>query len=95
MLFASNNNKAVDVVLDRLVKFESEFPVAVRAGNMKVNRVGETLRRIMNMCSDAEDDIDLIKENLKDKRRPRNLRKRSKSLGMPGIRVYLPEFQRS
>ena len=35
MLFASNNNKAVDVVLDRLVKFESEFPVAVRAGNIK------------------------------------------------------------
>ena len=35
------------------------------------------------MCSDAEDDIDLIKENLKKtKRNPHNLRKRSKSLGM-------------
>jgi very-short-patch-repair endonuclease len=64
VLFASNNNKAVDVVLDRLLKFESEFPIAIRAGNMKVNKVGETLRRIMNMCSDAEDDISSIKRKL-------------------------------
>ncbi len=44
-LFASTNNKAVDVVLERLQRFESEFPIAVRAGAKRSNRVLETLRR--------------------------------------------------
>ena len=33
VLFVSNNNKAVDVVRERLERFESEFPIAVRAGS--------------------------------------------------------------
>jgi AAA domain len=33
VLFASNPNQAVDVVRERLEKFEAEFPIAVRAGN--------------------------------------------------------------
>lgn len=51
VLFASNNNKAVDVVRERLERFESEFPVAVRAGSRKHNNVVEVLRRTLNMAA--------------------------------------------
>ena len=53
VLFASNNNKAVDVVRERLERFESEFPVAVRAGNREKNNVIELLRRTLNMATGA------------------------------------------
>ena len=43
VLFASNNNKAVDVVRERLVKFEDTFPVAVRAGSQKNQNINEIL----------------------------------------------------
>lgn len=43
-LFASTNNKAVDVVLERLQRFESEFPIAVRAGSKRHNKVVETIK---------------------------------------------------
>lgn len=46
VLFASNNNKAVDVVRDRLRPFDALQPVALRAGNAKVNNVATALRRI-------------------------------------------------
>ena len=46
VLFASNNNKAVDVVRDRLREFDAVHPVALRAGNSKVNNVATALRRI-------------------------------------------------
>ena len=58
VMFASNNNKAVNVVLERLEEFESDFPIAVRAGNRKENKVVETLRRILNMAADAEEDLE-------------------------------------
>jgi very-short-patch-repair endonuclease len=51
VLFASNNNKAVDVVRERLERFESEFPIAVRAGAKKYSNVTEVLRRTLNMAS--------------------------------------------
>ena len=54
VLFASNNNNAVDVVRDRLEKFESEFPLAVRAGNRQKNNIVELLRRTINYASDTE-----------------------------------------
>ena len=53
VLFASNNNKAVDVVRERLDRFESEFPIAVRAGARKHNNVVEVLRRTLNMAAAA------------------------------------------
>lgn len=53
VLFASNNNKAVDVVRERLERFESEFPIAVRAGARKHNNVVEVLRRTLNMAAAA------------------------------------------
>lgn len=51
VLFASNNNKAVDVVRERLEKFEAEFPIAVRAGNREKNNIIEVLRRTLNMAA--------------------------------------------
>jgi len=47
VLFASNNNQAVDVVLDRLERFEAKYPVAVRAGSAKFSRVIETLKKTL------------------------------------------------
>lgn len=51
VLFASNNNKAVDVVRDRLERFESEFPIAVRAGAKQKQNIQEVLRRTLNMAA--------------------------------------------
>ena len=51
VLFASNNNKAVDVVRERLERFESEFPIAARAGSSKVSNIGDTLRRTLNIVA--------------------------------------------
>ena len=50
VLFASNNNKAVDVVRERVERFESEFPIAVRAGARTKQNIQEVLRRTMNMA---------------------------------------------
>jgi very-short-patch-repair endonuclease len=55
VLFVSNNNKAVDVVRERLERFESEFPIAVRAGNRERNNIIEVLRRTLNMVSASRD----------------------------------------
>ena len=51
VLFASNNNKAVDVVRERVERFESEFPIAARAGGRKHNNVGEILNRTIKIAS--------------------------------------------
>ncbi len=51
VLFASNNNKAVDVVRERLERFEQENPIAVRAGNRKKAQIEEVLRRVINLVA--------------------------------------------
>ena len=51
VLFASNNNNAVDVVRERLERFESEFPIAVRAGNRRKNNMVELLRKTLNYAN--------------------------------------------
>jgi hypothetical protein len=53
VLFASNNNKAVDVVRERIERFESEFPIAVRAGSREKRNIQEVLRRTLNMVVSA------------------------------------------
>ncbi len=53
VLFASNNNKAVDVVRERLMRFESEFPIAVRAGNKLKRNISEVLKQTLFMASSA------------------------------------------
>jgi very-short-patch-repair endonuclease len=54
VLFASNNNKAVDVIRERIDRFESEFPIAVRAGSRAHQNVSEVLRRTLNMAGTAK-----------------------------------------
>lgn len=56
VLFASNNNKAVDVVRERVERFESEFPIAVRAGAKRSQNIQDVLRRTINMASAATSD---------------------------------------
>ena len=48
VLFASNNNQAVDVVRKRLEPFENSFPLAVRAGNSRNNNIKQTLEDTLN-----------------------------------------------
>lgn len=56
VLFASNNNRAVDVVRERFEHFENDFhfPIAVRAGSRKGGSIEETLRRILNAMVGAK-----------------------------------------
>ena len=51
VLFASNNNRAVDVVRERLERFENELPVCVRAGSREMSRASDTLRRVLQEAS--------------------------------------------
>ncbi len=65
VLFASNNNKAVDVVRERVERFESEFPIAVRAGAKQKQNIQEVLRRTLNTASitngEGAADVDIEK----------------------------------
>lgn len=54
VLFASNNNKAVDVVRDRLERFEADAPIAVRAGAKLKSNATDMLRRILNHATAAK-----------------------------------------
>ena len=48
VLFASNNNQAVDVVRERLTRFEDSFPIAIRAGAQRHNNLIQGLADVMN-----------------------------------------------
>lgn len=52
-LFASTNNSAVDVVLERLRRFEDEFPVVVRAGSRTHSRVLPSLEIALTTLEDT------------------------------------------
>ena len=56
VLFASNNNKAVDVVRERVEKFESQFPIAVRAGARNRQNIADVLRRTLNIAGAKDAD---------------------------------------
>jgi hypothetical protein len=75
VLFASNNNSAVDVVRERLERFESEFPIAVRAGNRKKNNVVELLRKALNYASGSNATEEQLRTN--ELRRRKLSKKRS------------------
>lgn len=51
VLFASNNNQAVDVVRERLERFESDFPIAIRAGAKDYSNIEESFRRTHNIVA--------------------------------------------
>ncbi|MCP4200949.1 MAG: DUF559 domain-containing protein [bacterium] len=53
VLFASNNNQAVDVVRERVEKFEGEFPIAIRAGSKRASNLEDALRRTLNVIAAA------------------------------------------
>jgi KaiC/GvpD/RAD55 family RecA-like ATPase len=53
VIFASNNNKAVDVVRERLKRFEEDFPIAIRAGSKRENNLEEALRQTLNVVTDV------------------------------------------
>ncbi|TVS15226.1 MAG: DUF559 domain-containing protein [Gammaproteobacteria bacterium] len=64
VLFASNNNQAVDVIRQRLERFEDEFPIAVRAGARRYSLVEDSIRRTLNAatglsCQDDSAESDL------------------------------------
>ena len=48
VLFASNNNQAVDVIRERLQRFESHFPIAMRAGSKKKSNIIQALADTLN-----------------------------------------------
>lgn len=50
VLFSSNTNASVNVVFDRLSKFECEYPIAIRSGSNK-NNMEEAFRLILNNIS--------------------------------------------
>jgi very-short-patch-repair endonuclease len=68
VLFASNNNKAVDVVRERIERFESEFPIAVRAGSRERRNIQEVLRRTLNMVGSARAGSGVGSQTLDDQR---------------------------
>jgi len=70
VLFASNNNQAVDVIRERLERFESDFPIAIRAGSRKFNNIEESLRRTLNVITGAGNGVD-IDESAIDRDRKR------------------------
>ena len=51
VLFASNNNQAVDVVRERLNSFEEIFPISVRAGARNFSNVQDVIKRVINTLS--------------------------------------------
>lgn len=51
VLFASNNNQAVDVVRERLKPFEDVFPISVRAGARYFSNVQDVFQRVINTIS--------------------------------------------
>jgi very-short-patch-repair endonuclease len=56
VLFASNNNKAVDVVRERVERFETQLPIAVRAGSQQKQNIRDVLRRILALVSHTRRD---------------------------------------
>ena len=55
VLFVSNNNKAVDVVRERLSLHEKGFPLSIRAGSKQHNTVNQALSQIINFAGDNND----------------------------------------
>lgn len=52
VVFASNNNQAVNVVRERIKRFEDDFPIAIRAGSNRESNLVEALRQTLNVVDD-------------------------------------------
>lgn len=53
VLFASTNNRAVDVVRERMERFEGQYPVAVRAGRKDLSNIDDVLGRTDDLGGQA------------------------------------------
>ena len=62
VLFASNNNQAVDVVRDRLQRFETHFPIAIRAGNRRNSNLIQALADTLNFITGKKGRLSNAKE---------------------------------
>ncbi|MEN9633026.1 MAG: hypothetical protein RL077_1430 [Verrucomicrobiota bacterium] len=78
VLFASNPNQAVDVVRERLEKFEAEFPIAVKAGNREKTNIIEVLRRPLNRAAESSATNTVTDPTQRRRRRDELLRKRAR-----------------
>lgn len=54
VLFSSNNNQAVDVVRERIKRFEENFPIAVRAGSQSRSSLIQSLRDTLNYITGGQ-----------------------------------------
>lgn len=54
VVFASNNNQAVNVVRERIKKFEEDFPIAIRAGSRRESNLEEALRQTLNVVDNSD-----------------------------------------
>ncbi|MCJ7484095.1 MAG: AAA domain-containing protein [Thermodesulfovibrionales bacterium] len=68
VLFASNNNQAVDVVRERLQRFESHFPIAIRAGNRRNSNLIQALADTLNFITGKKGSLSNAKEGTTAKR---------------------------
>lgn len=67
VLFASNNNQAVEVVRRRLEHFETAYPLAIRAGNFRTNNINQVLLdTINNIPKNNENTRSDFKQKLED-----------------------------
>lgn len=53
VIFASNTNPAVNVVKERIKRFEEDFPIAIRAGSNRESNLEEALRQALNVVRDV------------------------------------------
>lgn len=58
VLFASQNNKAVDVVVDRLKEFEDHFPILVRAGAKKHQNILTVIQDVLGYAGTSATALD-------------------------------------
>lgn len=64
VLFASQNNQAVDTVRERIKKFEDEFPIAIRTGSSRYRTdFNEELRRILNAITYSTTNPSSVEQN--------------------------------
>jgi RecA/RadA recombinase len=68
VLLVSNNNQAVQVVHERLKRFETHFQIAVRAGNKRISEVIPALRDTLNFITGKKDGLSSAKVGTSAKR---------------------------
>ncbi len=63
VLFASQNNKAVDVVIERVKKFEQDFPILVRAGARRNSNITAVLKDVQGYAAQTARGVNTATED--------------------------------